>query len=123
MVWPRSQVANVGGCVFHWLRRDRVLLRDIRRFGTATSALLSGTKLGQGRPTGVGLVVRVLGFDVVEPSAAAGAQSAAVLVAEGGQRDLEDQGIPQRRFEVEEVLDHLRLLVVAAGAAGPGRPL
>jgi hypothetical protein len=31
-----SQVTNVGGEVFHCDRRDRVLLRDIRRFGTAT---------------------------------------------------------------------------------------
>jgi len=36
-----GQVTSVGAAVFHWERRDRVLLRDIFRFGTATSALLS----------------------------------------------------------------------------------
>ena len=35
---PRlGQVMRVGAVVFHWLRRDRVLDRDILRFGTATS--------------------------------------------------------------------------------------
>jgi hypothetical protein len=31
-----SQVTSVGAVVFHRDRRDRVLLRDIRRLGTAT---------------------------------------------------------------------------------------
>ena len=31
-----SQRTSVGAEVFHRARRDRVLLRDIRRFGTAT---------------------------------------------------------------------------------------
>jgi hypothetical protein len=31
-----SQRTSVGADVFHCDRRDRVLLRDIRRFGTAT---------------------------------------------------------------------------------------
>jgi hypothetical protein len=36
-----GQLTSVGAEVFHWARRDRVLLRDIFRLGTATSALLS----------------------------------------------------------------------------------
>jgi hypothetical protein len=31
--------------VFHWARRERVLLRDIFRFGTATTVLLLLGKL------------------------------------------------------------------------------
>jgi hypothetical protein len=36
-----GQRASVGADVRHWARRDLVLLRDVLRFGTATSALLS----------------------------------------------------------------------------------
>jgi hypothetical protein len=36
-----GQLTSVGAEVFHWARRERVLLRDIFRLGTATSALLS----------------------------------------------------------------------------------
>ena len=42
----RSHVAIVIGAAFHCARRERVLLRDIRRFGTATiysSVLRFGT--------------------------------------------------------------------------------
>jgi hypothetical protein len=35
-----GQLTRVDAEVFHWERRERVLLRDILRFGTATSALL-----------------------------------------------------------------------------------
>jgi hypothetical protein len=31
-----GQRTRVGADAFHWARRDRVLLRDIFRFGTAT---------------------------------------------------------------------------------------
>src|SRR3954454_25187305 len=102
MVWPRSHLASVGACVFHWLRRERVLLRDMRRFGTATSALLRSAKFGQGRPPGVGLFVRVTRFDVVEAGSAAGAEATAVVVAQRGERDLEDERVPQGGFEVEQ---------------------
>src|SRR4051812_35028230 len=125
MVWPRGQVAKVGGCVFHWLRRGRVLLRDMRRFGTATSALLWSarggidTKVGQGGPAGVGLVVRVARLHVVEAGAAAGTQPGAVVVAQGREGDLEDQRVPQRGLEVEQVLDHARLLVLVVARSDP----
>ena len=32
-----GQVIRVGAVAFHWLRRDLVLERDIRRLGTATT--------------------------------------------------------------------------------------
>jgi hypothetical protein len=35
-----GQVTRAGAVAFHWDRRDRVLLRDIRRLGTAISGLL-----------------------------------------------------------------------------------
>jgi len=54
-----GQLTSVGADVFHWARRERVLLRDILRFGTATSALLSiftlvrNIKLAKRGPPGV----------------------------------------------------------------------
>jgi hypothetical protein len=38
--WHCGQLTSVGAVVFQFERRDRVLLRDILRLGTATSALL-----------------------------------------------------------------------------------
>jgi hypothetical protein len=39
--WQLLHSTSVTGEAFHCARRDLVLLRDIFRFGTATSALLS----------------------------------------------------------------------------------
>jgi hypothetical protein len=39
--WQLLHSTSVTGAAFHCARRDLVLLRDIFRFGTATSALLS----------------------------------------------------------------------------------
>ena len=38
--WHCGQLTRAGAVVFQFERRDRVLLRDILRLGTATSALL-----------------------------------------------------------------------------------
>src|SRR5690242_10731504 len=38
--WHCGQSTSVGAAAFQFERRDRVLLRDILRLGTATSALL-----------------------------------------------------------------------------------
>jgi hypothetical protein len=38
--WHCGQSTSAGAVVFQFERRDRVLLRDILRLGTATSALL-----------------------------------------------------------------------------------
>jgi len=52
----RSHATNVGAVAFHCERRDRVLLRDIFRFGTATVVpFVSPAEAGQGwisEPTG-----------------------------------------------------------------------
>src|SRR5262249_5318369 len=42
-----GQVMSCGAVVFHWARRDLVLLRDILRLGTATSALLPSIRHGR----------------------------------------------------------------------------
>src|SRR3954454_24699575 len=98
----------------------------MRRFGTATSALLWSarrgidTKVGQGRPAGVGLVVRVARLHVVEPGAAAGTQAGAVVVAQGRERGLEDQRVARGGRGAEQALARARLLaLVAAGRAPP----
>src|SRR5215470_8217166 len=57
-----GQLTSVGAAVFHWARRERVLLRDILRLGTATSALLSvfysvrNIKLAKRAPAGIGIL-------------------------------------------------------------------
>src|ERR1700753_4461768 len=53
--WHCGQLTNVGALVFHCERRERVLLRDILRLGTATSALLSisGAGLAAGLVSGI----------------------------------------------------------------------
>ena len=88
-LWHCGQATSVGADVFHCARRERVLLRDIRRLGTATSALLSvfcsigNIKLPKRAPAGV-LVRRVpvLRARVGEPRAAFGAQPWAVFLAQ-----------------------------------------
>jgi hypothetical protein len=47
-----SQVTSVGAEVFHCDRRDRVLLRDIRRFGTATVSTPSALSFSVVSPVG-----------------------------------------------------------------------
>jgi len=42
-----GQVTSWGAVAFHWDRRDLVLLRDILRLGTATSALLPSSRSGR----------------------------------------------------------------------------
>jgi hypothetical protein len=58
-LWHCEHSTSVGADVFHCARRERVLLRDIFRLGTATSALLSvfysvrNIKLAKQTPTGI----------------------------------------------------------------------
>jgi len=58
-LWHCGQSTSVGADVFHCARRERVLLRDILRLGTATSALLSifysvrNIKLAKRTPAGI----------------------------------------------------------------------
>src|SRR5215207_10060718 len=87
-----SQVTSVGAEVFHCDRRDRVLLRDIRRFGTATGLLLLGTSaepLGESGPARVGGGVGVVVGQVVQGDAAAGAEPGAVVPAQRAERQLQ----------------------------------
>ena len=58
--WGQATVAT--GVAFHWDRRDRVLLRDILRLGTATSGLLLRIDMDvlQGGPALVDLPVAVI---------------------------------------------------------------
>jgi hypothetical protein len=61
-LWHCGHSTSVTGAAFHCARRERVLLRDIFRLGTATSALLSVFysvvyfKLCEETPAGVYLV-------------------------------------------------------------------
>ena len=88
-LWHCGQATSVGADVFHCERRERVLLRDIRRLGTATSALLSvfysvsNVKLAKRTPAGVRVRrVPVLRARVGEPRTAFGAQPRAVFPAQ-----------------------------------------
>ena len=88
-LWHCWQATSVGADVFHWDRLALVLLRDIRRLGTATSALLSvfcsigNVKLAKRAPAGVHVRrVPVLRARVGEPRAAFVAQPWAVFLAQ-----------------------------------------
>jgi hypothetical protein len=96
--WHCGQLTSVGAADFHCERRERVLLRDILRFGTATSALLSvsgaivaaglvflvkSIELTQRLPLGENRVlVPVPGPGVGQPDPARDAQARAVVRAE-----------------------------------------
>src|SRR6476661_5961139 len=84
-----GHVVSVVAVVFQFARRERVLERDVFRFGTATSVLSlcvggrrrrGGTETLQRRPPGVDDVVMVVRV-VCEPRPALGAQTRAVLPA------------------------------------------
>jgi len=84
-----GQLTSVGADVFHWARRERVLLRDIFRLGTATSALLSvslrvrNIKLAKRGPPGVHVVaVPVVGPRLSEAGTALRAKSRAIFPAQ-----------------------------------------
>ena len=47
-----AQVTKTGAVAFHWERRCRVLLRDIRLLGTATFVLLATSRLRFSGPDG-----------------------------------------------------------------------
>jgi uncharacterized protein len=113
------------------------LERDIFRFGTATSVLLRGGALAGGARRGSGWFVElarktgparvqdlvgVVGREVVEPLAAVDAQPGAVLGADRGEGQGEDDGVPQQRLEVEDVaLDPADLVLLARRLRGAAR--
>ena len=105
-----GHVVRVVGAAFQFARRERVLDRDIFRFGTATSVpLLLRVVLQQsaeGRPSGVDhfmMVVRVLG----EVQTALGAQPRAVVPTHGLERQGGNHRVPQHGLEVDEVVHQL----------------
>jgi hypothetical protein len=109
---------SAGAAAFQRARRDRVLLRDILRLGTATSALLSfvrvvpagpGRDVGcakqpQRRPSGVGTVtVAVPRANVREPRTALRAKARAAARAKRREREREHNRIAAHRLEIEQV--------------------
>ena len=112
-----GQVVVPTAVAFQFARRERVLERDIFRFGTATSgpSLCLGGGLGESRerrPSGVDhvmVVVRVLG----ERQAALRAQTQAVGPAHRLERQRRHHRVPEHRLEVDQtVLDQALLLCV-----------
>ena len=127
---------SVVAVAFQFARRERVLERDVFRFGTATSVpflLVAGRcrDLLQRRPSWVKLVMMVRGI-FCQVHSALGTQTRTVVAAYGLERHGRNHGIPEHRLEVEQVaheLVHLviivlrRHLVVVSRAIGVGEQL
>jgi len=118
-LWHCGQLTSVGAEVFHCARRERVLLRDIFRLGTATSALLSifysvrNIKLAKRTPPGIRfLAVPVQRARVGEPDAALGTQAGAVFPAQRRKRQRENHRVTECRLQVKPVAVEESLLVV-----------
>src|SRR4051794_11588167 len=113
--WPPStRVVSVVAVAFHCERRARVLLRDIFRFGTATSLLLRVVLRQQAlqlRPPGVGALVRVRRV-VGQACPALGAQTRAVVPAHGLERQGRHQRVVQHGLQVDQVVPQLAQLVI-----------
>ena len=120
-----GQAVSVVGVAFQFARRERVLERDVFRFGTATSVPLlfvtAGMVCGRWQPCSAAhrgsitswWCVRVLR----EMRSALGAQSRAVLPAHRLERQGGHHCVPERGFEVEQVaheLTHFVLVVIGA---------
>jgi len=116
---------SAGATAFHRARRERVLLRDIFRFGTATSALLSvvcvipadpgrsvcGVQQPQRRPSWVGAVaMAMLRAEFREPATALRAQARAVARAKRRKRQREHHRVAAGWLEVEVVTVEVVLL-------------
>jgi hypothetical protein len=107
---------STGAVAFHFARRERVLLRDILRLGTATSVLLTYLRHGrtvrsflrrdlpQSCPPGVqGRAVVMSGARLGKPHATLGAQPGAVFLASRRERQRENQGISEDWLKIEQV--------------------
>jgi hypothetical protein len=101
---------------FQFARRDRVLLRDILRLGTATSVLLTYIRNGRAVRAGLhrdltqscppGVQVRamvVVRAHLGKPRTTFGAQPGAVFLAPRRERQRENQSISEDRLEIEQV--------------------
>jgi len=131
-----GHVVSVVAVVFQFARRERVLERDVFRFGTATSVpslLVDGRcrDVLQRRPSWVKLVVvvrRVFG----QARSALGTQPRTVAPAYRLERHGRNHGVPKNGLEVEQVAHQLihiiivvlrRHLVVVSRAIGVGEQL
>jgi hypothetical protein len=107
---------STGAVAFHFARRERVLLRDILRLGTATSVLLTCLRHGQtvrsflsrdlpqSCPPGVqGRAVVVSGARLGKPRATLSAQPGAVFLASRRERQRENQGISEGWLKIKQV--------------------
>ena len=127
---------KVVAVAFQFARRERVLERDVFRFGTATSVpflLVAGRRRDvlQRRPSWVKLVM-VVRRVFCQARPALGTQARTVAPAYGLERHGRNHGIPEHRLEVEQVahkLVHLvvvllgRHLMVVSRAIGVGEQL
>ena len=107
-----GRATSVGALVFHCDRRDRVLLREVFRFGTATSVTPSSWVVLRcarcprrparaAPPSGGRSVMRVVGRQLVQPLPAGGAQPGAVRPAQRGPGQAQDDRVTHHRFEIE----------------------
>lgn len=107
---------SVVALVFQFARRERVLERDVFRFGTATSVpfLLVARRcreLSQRRPSWIKPVVVVRRiFGQVRPTL--GAQARAVAPAYGLERHGRNHGVPEHGLEVEQIAHELVHLII-----------
>jgi hypothetical protein len=102
--------------VFQFARRERVLARDVFRFGTATSVpslLVDGrrSEVLQRRPSWVKLVV-VVHRVVCQARSTLGAQTRTVAPAYGLERHGRNHDVPEDGLEVEQVAHELIHVVV-----------
>src|SRR5215469_18030845 len=97
-----GQAMSWGAVAFHWARRDLVLLRDIFRFGTATSLLLITSEVLQCRPHRAPALVAVTWLGVGKPHTALHAQPRTAILAAGRERQLQHDRVTQRRFQVQQ---------------------
>ena len=107
---------SVVAVAFQFARRERVLERDVFRFGTATSVpylLVAGRNRDvlQRRPSWVKLVV-VVRWIFSQVHSTLGAQAWTVVPAYGLEWHGRNHGIPEHRLEVEQVAHELVHLVV-----------
>jgi hypothetical protein len=107
---------SVVGVAFQFARRERVLERDVFRFGTATSVpflLVAGRRRDalQRRPSWVKLVVVVRRI-FCQVYSTLGTQPRTVLPAYGLERHGRNHGIPEHGLKVEQVAHELVHVVV-----------
>src|SRR5215470_5937009 len=96
--WHCGQVTSGGAAAFHCARRDLVLLRDIFRFGTATSLLLRTAEVLQRRPHRAAPLVTVAWLGVGKAHAALHTQPLTAVLAAWRERQLKHDRVTQRRL-------------------------